>query len=122
MVKAAGNNGNDYQASMDNGVPLTTTFGAGSEYDMTNLFITVVAASPENTLPSYSQTCGAGQAYCLTAPGGDAAYYTDEAIEKCRKNGITVSLCRQMKLMIGQCNICMKKAVFIQPCNRTVIM
>lgn len=88
MVKAAGNGGNDLPASVDNGLPLTTTFGKGSEFDLTNLFITVVSASPENKLASYSQICGAAQGYCLTAPGGDINYYYNngmslqEALEK----------------------------------------
>ncbi len=81
IVKGAGNNGNK-SMYIDHGIPLTTTFSAGSDYDMTNLFISVVAASPANTLASYSQICGAGQSYCLTAPGGDIKYYYDEAKEK----------------------------------------
>ena len=79
LVRAAGNEGNGYSASIDNGVPLTTTFGKGSAYDMTNLFITVVSATSGNSLTEYSQTCGAAQGYCLTAPGGDLTYKRDEA-------------------------------------------
>ena len=79
LVRAAGNEGNGYSASIDCGAPLTTTFGKGSAYDMTNLFITVVSATPGNSLASYSQTCGAAQSYCLTAPGGDITYGREEA-------------------------------------------
>ena len=78
-VKAAGNEGNNYAASIDNGIPLTEEFKKGSAYDLTNLFITVVSATKGYTLSSYSQTCGAAQGYCLTAPGGDAAYKRSEA-------------------------------------------
>lgn len=70
-VKAAGNDGNYHEASIDCGIPLSTEFLPGSQYDQTNLFITVVAADKDNKLASYSQYCGAAAGYCLTAPGGD---------------------------------------------------
>ena len=70
-VVAAGNDGNDKQPSLDNGIPLTKTFGKGSSYDLTNLFITVIAADKNNKLASYSDICGATKEYCIMAPGGD---------------------------------------------------
>ena len=76
-VVAAGNEGNTLEASVDNGIPLTSTFDVGSidtdgkSIDLTNLFITVIASDKNNKLASYSETCGATKGYCLTAPGGD---------------------------------------------------
>ena len=77
-VKSAGNdsapdkhNGKVLPATVDLGVPLTTTFGKGSQYDMTNLFVAVAALNYKNGLASYSQSCGAAQGYCISAPGGD---------------------------------------------------
>ena len=71
LVKSAGNSGNDYEVFYDAGAPLTTTFGPGSDYDLSNLYITVAAVDKNNKLASYSQICGATQGYCLSAPGGD---------------------------------------------------
>ena len=101
IVKSAGNDGNDLPASVDNGIPLTTTFGKGSEYDMTNLFISVVAASPENKLASYSQTCGAAQGYCLTAPGGDIDYYLESARKKVDSGEWTAAYANQWAMENG---------------------
>ncbi len=77
-VKSAGNNsapdkhdGQVLPATVDLGVPLTTTFGKGSQYDITNLFVAVAALNYKNGLARYSQSCGAAQGYCISAPGGD---------------------------------------------------
>ena len=74
IVKAAGNEGEEtrYEADIISGLPLSDTFKAGSEYDLTNLFMTVVSTNSNNELAYYSQKCGATQNYCIAAPGGDA--------------------------------------------------
>lgn len=71
-VKSAGNNGNSFEADTISGVPLSNTFKLGSDYDMTNLFITVVSVNSKNKITSYSQICGVTKNYCLAAPGGDS--------------------------------------------------
>ena len=71
IVQAAGNDGNNKEADILNGLPLNSNFKAGSEHDLTNLFITVVAVKSDNTLTHYSQKCGETKNYCLAAPGGD---------------------------------------------------
>ena len=70
-VKAVGNSGNNFEADILSGVPLSNDFKAGSEYDLSNLFITVVSVNSKNELAYYSQKCGATQNYCIAAPGGD---------------------------------------------------
>lgn len=71
-VKAAGNEGNLLEADIISGIPLSENFKAGSEHDLSNLFITVVSVNSQNNLAYYSQKCGATQNYCIAAPGGDA--------------------------------------------------
>lgn len=72
VVKAAGNEGNKYEADALSGIPLSNNFKQGSEHDFTNLFITVVSVNGNGELASYSQKCGATKDYCIAAPGGDS--------------------------------------------------
>ncbi len=74
-VKSAGNEGNNYEADILSGIPLSNEFKQDSEYDLTNLFITVVSVNSKNDLAYYSQKCGSTKGYCLAAPGGD---YTED--------------------------------------------
>lgn len=72
-VKAAGNKGNNLEADTISGVPLSNPFKPGSQYDLTNLFISVVSVNKNNQLTYYSQKCGVTKDYCIAAPGGDSS-------------------------------------------------
>lgn len=74
---------NPYDSSVYSMAPLSSSFngttpvdgtsaGDGVVYNLTNLFVNVVAVDSNNKLASYSAKCGITKDYCIAAPGGDS--------------------------------------------------
>ena len=84
IVKAAGNDYNKNEPTLENSIGDYTWTKGGKNYSMENLFITAVAStnkSTDNTLMEYSNACGWAQEWCLTAPAGTKTASIDATVE-----------------------------------------
>ncbi len=82
LVFSAGNyewTDEPYDSSMFSMAPLssllngTTPTEEGKTYNLTNLFVNVIAVDEKNKLTAYSAKCGVTKDYCIAAPGGSTS-------------------------------------------------